>query len=147
MAKLNSKKLIPVAFIALGILFLSVSVYQLGFWVDGPGPGFFPTIVSAVMILSGIATFALSFKDDVKAKYHKDELLVILAGMGIFAGTFIIGFVPTVLVYLFLWLRIFEKLNWKVTLTIVAVSMFITMGVFGVWLGIQFPTGLLGSIL
>lgn len=147
MLKLNTKKMLPIVFVAFGALFLGVSLSQLGFWVDGPGPGFFPSIMASVMIVMGVVSFFLSLKDDTKAKFLKEELLVIYAGIGIFAGTFIIGFVPTLLVYLFLWLRIFEKVTWKVTAIIVAIAMFITMGVFGTWLGIQFPMGLLENLM
>ncbi len=147
MLTLNTKKILPLVFIALGALFMTVSLSQLGFWVDGPGPGFFPTIISAVMMVMGAVTFFMTLKDDTKAKFLKEELLVIYAGIGIFAGTFVIGFVPTILVYLFLWLRVFEKVSWKVTAIIVAIAMFITMGVFGTWLGIQFPMGLLENFV
>ncbi|SFN73956.1 tripartite tricarboxylate transporter TctB family protein [Proteiniclasticum ruminis] len=147
MLRLNTKKILPVVFIALGALFMGVSLSQLGFWVDGPGPGFFPSIISAVMMVMGVVTFFLTLKDDTKAKFLKEELLVIYAGIGIFAGTFVIGFVPTILVYLFLWLRVFEKISWKVSAVIVAIAMLITMGVFGTWLGIQFPMGLLENFV
>ena len=89
----------------------------------------------------------LSFKEIDDASYSKDELLVILAGIGIFGGTFIIGLVPTLVVFLFLWVRIFEKASWKVTLIIMAIAMFITVIVFGTWIGIQFPLGLFENIL
>lgn len=147
MLKLNTKKIIPLLFIALGALFAGIGFFQLGFWTDGPGPGFFPSIMAFVMILAGVVTFILSSKEGGKAVYIKDEFLVILAGVGIFAGSFIIGLVPTIIVYLFIWLRVFEKLGWKVTIIIMSIALFITIGVFGMWLGIQFPLGLFESIL
>lgn len=145
--KINTRKIIPLLFVALGALFAGIGFLKLGFWVDGPGPGFFPSIMAFVMILAGVSTFILSLKEEGKAAYLKDEFLVILAGIGIFAGTFIIGLVPTIIAYLFIWLRLFEKTSWKVTLIIMAIAMFITVGVFGMWLGIQFPMGLFESIL
>lgn len=147
MLQINSKKLTPILFIGLGAVFAFMGFTKLGFWADGPGPGFFPSIMALVMIAAGIATFFMSMKEETKAKYNREELYVILAGVGIFTGTFIIGFVPTVIVYLLIWLRLFEKSTWKVTLIIIGICMFITVGVFGIWLGIQFPMGLLENIL
>ena len=147
MLKSNTKKIIPLLFIALGALFALVGFFQLGFWVDGPGPGFFPSIMAIVMILAGIASFVLSLKEEGEAKYFRDEFMVILGGVGIFAGTFIIGLVPTIIVYLLIWLRVFEKISWKMTVIIMGIALFITIGVFGMWLGIQFPMGLLEYIV
>ncbi|HSL86697.1 MAG TPA: tripartite tricarboxylate transporter TctB family protein [Bacteroidales bacterium] len=147
MLKLNTKKIIPLLFIALGLLFALVGYFQLGFWTDGPGPGFFPSIMAMVMITAGVATFILSMKEEGQAVYIKDEFLVILAGVGIFVGTFIIGLVPTIIVYLLIWLRVFEKISWKLTAIIMSIALFITIGVFGMWLGIQFPMGLFELIL
>ena len=147
MLKLNTKKIIPLLFIALGLLFALVGYFQLGFWTDGPGPGFFPSIMAMVMITAGVATFILSMKEEGQAVYVRDEFLVILAGVGIFVGTFIIGLVPTIIVYLLIWLRVFEKISWKLTAIIMSIALFITIGVFGMWLGIQFPMGLFELIL
>ncbi len=147
MLKSNTKKIIPLLFVGLGAVFLLIGYFKLGFWTDGPEPGFFPSIMSVVMIMAGLASFVLSFKEKEDATYSKDELLVILAGIGIFGGTFIIGLVPTLVVFLFLWVRIFEKASWKVTLIIMAIAMFITVIVFGTWIGIQFPLGLFENIL
>ncbi len=147
MLKMNTKKVIPILFIALGAVFALVGYFQLGFWSDGPTPGFFPTIMAGVMILAGIATFILSFKEEGVAKYYKDEFMVILGGIGIFVGTFLIGLVPTIIVYLLIWLRLFEKISWKVTAIIMGIALGITIGVFGMWLGIQFPMGLLEYVI
>lgn len=147
MLQFNSKKIIPLLFIGLGALFAFIGFTELGFWAEGPGPGFFPSIMSLVMIAAGIATFFITFKEETKAKYNREEFYVIIAGLGIFAGTFIIGFIPTILVYLFIWLRLFEKISWKVTLIIMSICIFITVGVFGMWLGIQFPVGMFEYIL
>lgn len=147
MLTLNTKKIIPLLFIALGMLFVYIGFFKLGFWIDGPQPGFFPSIMAIVMIIAGVSSFILSFKEEGDAKYFKDEIIVILGGVGIFVGTFIIGLVPTLIVYLLVWLRIFEKTNWKTTIIIMAIALFITVGVFGQWLGIKFPMGLLELIL
>lgn len=147
MLKINGKKIIPLLLVVLGLLFAYVGIGQLGFWKDAPGPGFFPSIMGIVLAIIGTMTFIVSIKDKTKATYHKDEIMVILGGIGIFVGTFIIGLVPTIIVYLLLWLKIFEKLPWKTTFVIMGISLFITIGVFGTWLGIHFPLGLIENLM
>lgn len=149
MASIKTKQIIPLLLVGLGVVFAVIGFTQLGFWnsVDGPQPGFFPSIMAIVMVLSGIITFFQSLKDDNNVEYKLPELLVIGAGLVIFAATFIIGLVPTIILYIILWLKLFEKSSWKATLTVLAICAFITIVVFGMWLGIQFPMGILENIL
>ncbi|MDK2789002.1 MAG: hypothetical protein PWP07_2247, partial [Epulopiscium sp.] len=80
-------------------------------------------------------------------EYKPDEFLVIAGGIGIFVATFIIGLVPTIFLYVILWLKLVEKSSWKPILIVLAIVAFITIGVFGMWLGIQFPMGIFENIL
>lgn len=151
MKKFGTKQLVPVLGAAVGVVFAYLGFTQLGFWDttagDGPMPGFFPSIMAIVLILSSVLSFLQSFKEEEKAKYNKEELLVIGGGAAIFAGTFIIGLLPMCYLFVVLWLKLFEKETWKNTLTVLAVIMAITLGVFYFWLGIQFPMGLLENFL
>ncbi|MDD2973003.1 MAG: tripartite tricarboxylate transporter TctB family protein [Lachnospiraceae bacterium] len=149
MKKIGSKQLIPVLMAAVALVFGLVGVFQLGFWdaASGPMPGFFPSIMAVVMFFTSILAFAQSFKETEKAEYNKFELLVIAAGAGIILATFIIGLVPACFVFVLLWLRILEKAPWKDVIIILLVIAFIVIGVFGMWLGIQFPMGLFEYIL
>ena len=88
-----------------------------------------------------------SFKDTKAAEYNGPELLVVAGGIGIFVSTFIIGLVPTIFLYIILWLKLYEKAPWKPTLVVLGVAAAITIGVFGMWLGIQFPMGVFENIL
>lgn len=149
MKEINTKRIVPVLFIIMGLIFASVGFTQLGFWSseDGPMAGFFPAIMSIVMVLTAVVSFIQSFKENTKVNYKQDELLVIAGGIGIFASSLIIGLVPTVLIYVIIWLKLVEKTNWKTTLIILTVAAFITVGVFGMWLGVQFPMGIFENIL
>lgn len=149
MTSLKTKRLVPLIFVVMGLVFAILGFTQLGFWksVDGPQPGFFPSIMAMVMVLTGIIAFIQSFKETKAAEYKFDEFLVIAAGIGIFVATFIIGLVPTIIVYIILWLKFFEKCSWKSTLIVLAIALFISVGVFGMWLGIKFPMGIFGNIL
>lgn len=99
------------------------------------------------MFLTSILAFIQSFKEDRTVKYERQELLVIASGAGIILATFLIGLVGSCFLYIILWLKVFEKASWKDTLIILAVVAFIVIGVFGLWLGIQFPLGLMEYIL
>lgn len=149
MKGVNTRWIVPVIFIVMGLVFAIIGFTQLGFWhsVDGPMPGFFPSIMAIVMVATSIIAFLQSFKNKEKVDYKKDELLVIAGGIGIFVATFIIGLVPTIFLYVILWLKLIEKTSWKITLIILVVVAFITIGVFGMWLGVQFPMGLFESLV
>ena len=151
MKKFGTKQLVPVMGAVMGAVFAYLGFTQLGFWDttagDGPMPGFFPSIMAIVLILSSILSLIQSFKEEEKAKYNKEELLVIMGGAAIFAGTFIIGLLHMCYLFVVLWLKLFEKETWKNTLIVLVVIAAITIGVFYLWLGIQFPMGLLENFL
>jgi small-conductance mechanosensitive channel len=144
-----TKRILPLIFVVMGLIFAVLGFTQFGFWSDanGPMPGFFPSIMAIVMVLSGIASFIQSLKDTEAVEYKPDEFLVIAGGIGIFVATFIIGLVPTIFLYVILWLKLVEKSSWKPILIVLAIVAFITIGVFGMWLGIQFPMGIFENIL
>ena len=149
MKKTSSKQMIPIAMAIIAVVFGAIGVLQLGFWdaVNGPQPGFFPSIMAVVMLLTSILAFIQSFKETEKAEYNKNELLVIAAGAGIILATFIIGLVASCYVFVILWLKVFEKAPWKDIIIILIVISIIVIGVFGMWLGIQFPMGLFEYIM
>ena len=149
MKKINMKQVMPLILAAVAIIFVYIGVTQLGFWhaVDGPQPGFFPTIMAIVMFLTSILSFIQSLKETERPKYHRDEFLLIAAVVGIIAATFIIGLLPSCLLYVIIWLKVFEKCSWKSTFTVTAVMAVIVIGVFQLWLGIQFPIGIFEEIL
>ena len=73
--------------------------------------------------------------------------MMIAGGAAIYVGSFIIGLLPMCYLFVVLWLKLFEKENWKNTLIVLVVIAAITIGVFYIWLGIQFPLGLFENIL
>lgn len=149
MKRIHSKQIIPIITAIIAIVFLTVGITQLGFWDahEGPKPGFFPSIIATVMLLTSILAFFQSLKDTVKADYNKHEFLVIAAGAGVIAASFLIGLVPSCLLFVVLWLKIFEKESWKITLIVLAVISAIVIGVFVLWLGIQFPMGVFENFM
>lgn len=149
MKKVTIRQLLPIIMALFGSIFAIVGFFQLGFWnkVDGPMPGFFPSIMAIVMVVTSILALFQSWKEDKKTEYKKEEILVIAAGVGIFAVTFLIGLLPTIFLYVVLWLKLFEKESWKNTLIVLGVAAAISIGVFYIWLGVQFPLGLFEYIM
>lgn len=141
---MNTKRIIPIVTGIIGLIFMTIGVTQLGFWHsgDGPMPGFFPAIMAGVMLIISIFAFFQSLKDSKKPEYKREEILVILVGISIFAASFIVGLIPTCLLFVVSWLKWFEKESWKNIAIVTGIVAAIAIGVFGMWLGVQFPMGI-----
>lgn len=149
MKKLTIRQLLPILMIFGGIIFGGVGFLRLGFWnkIDGPMPGFFPTIMAIVIIAMSFLDFLQSLKETKKTIYKKEEVLVIMAGIGIFIFTFLIGLIPTIFIYVVIWLRFFERENWRNICIVLFVVGIISIGIFKIWLGISFPIGMFKYIV
>ncbi len=146
---LNLRVLIPLATIIVSLVFIVVGLKDYGFWNAQPTPGFFPIIIAVVLLASSIACFfqVASDKDGADVKYNCNELMVMLGAAGIILCTFLIGLLPSCLIYILLWLKLVEHAPWKVVIVIEVIIAAIILGVFTAWLQIRFPVGLLGSLL
>ena len=102
-----------------------------------------------VLLASSIACFVqiARDKDSDEVKYNRNELMVMLGAAGIILGTFLIGLVPSCLIYIFLWLKLVERAPWKVIIIIEIIMAAIILGVFTGWLQIRFPMGLLCDLI
>ena len=145
----NLRTVIPLATIIVSLVFIVVGLKNYGFWRAQPTPGFFPIIIAVVLLASSIACFVqiARDKDSDEVKYNRNELMVMLGAAGIILGTFLIGLVPSCLIYIFLWLKLVERAPWKVIIIIEIIMAAIILGVFTGWLQIRFPMGLLGDLI
>jgi len=136
---------IPLATIVFSLVFIIVGLKDYGFWKGQPTPGFFPIIIAVVLLVSSIACFLQIARDTDSGtvRYNRNELMVMLGAAGIILCTFVIGLVPSCLIYIFLWLKFVERASWKVILVIELIMAAIILGVFTFWLQIRFPMGLL----
>lgn len=139
----NSRAVIPLVTAVIAVIFIYVGLTQYGFWNSQPQPGFFPIIIAVALLATSTICLVQTLMDAKSGavKYNKNELLVIVGGAGIIAGTFIIGLIASCLLYLFLWLRFVERAPWKHVLIIELVVGGI-ISVFVFWLQVQFPMGL-----
>lgn len=147
--KFNLRTIIPLATAIIALVFIVVGLKDYGFWKNQPTPGFFPIIIAVVLLASSIACFVqiARDKDSEEVKYNRNELMVMLGAAGIILCTFLIGLVPSCLIYIFLWLKFVEHASWKVIIIIEIIMAAIILGVFTAWLQIRFPMGLLGDMI
>ncbi len=145
----NAQAVIPLITGVVALVFLVTGFVNYGFWSDQPTPGFFPIIIAVVLLASSIACFIQIARDknSSEVKYNRNELMVMLGAAGIILCTFLIGLVPSCLIYIFLWLKFVEHAPWKVIVTIEIIMAAIILGVFTAWLQIRFPVGLLGDMI
>ena len=143
--RFNLRTVIPLATIVVSLVFIIVGLKDYGFWKGQPTPGFFPIIIAVVLLASSIACFLqiARDKDSGTVRYNRNELMVMLGAAGIILCTFVIGLVPSCLIYIFLWLKFVEHASWKVIVIIELIMAAIILGVFTFWLQIRFPMGLL----
>ncbi len=144
MKKIGSKQLIPLATALIGVVFAVIGFTQLGFWDKEPKPGFFPSIIAIVLVIASIAAFFQTLKEEEQPNYNKNELMVIWGGLSLIAGTFLVGLIPMVFLYVLFWLKVIEKgTPWKDIIIIELIVAVIVLGVFAGWLQVQFPWGML----
>ncbi len=141
--RFGSKQIIPLAAAAVAGVFIYLGLTEYHFWdpLKGPRPGFFPVIIGVALLAASVLAFALSFREEAP-EWPAKNWLVPLSVIAIMGATFLIGLLPSIAVYLIVWLRWFEKYSWKTTLIAFAVTMAIVMGAFVLWLGVPFPHGL-----
>lgn len=147
--KFPSQLLIPAATTILSLVFIVVGLKKYGFWDKQPTPGFFPIIIAVVLLASSLLSIVqiLRDKDRKEIQYNRNELMVILGGGAVILCTYLIGLVPSCLIFIFAWLKFVEHASWKVILVIEIVVAAIILGVFSGWLKVRFPVGLLGELI
>ncbi len=135
--------MIPLATALIGVVFAVIGFTQLGFWDKEPQPGFFPSIIAIVLVIASIAAFFQTLREEEQPNYNKNELLVIVGGLSLIAGTFLVGLIPMVFLYVLFWLKVIEKgTPWKDIIIIELIVAVIVLGVFAGWLQVQFPWGM-----
>ena len=147
-AKFNSRALIPIATAIIAAIFIGVGLKDFGFWDNQPTAAFFPIIIAVVLLATSILCLVQVLRGKEPAPvYNKNELMVILGGGGIIIGCYVIGLILSCLLYLFLWLKVIEKASWKAIIIIEVFMAALILGVFVLWMQVQFPMGLLANLM
>ena len=147
--KIPTKVIVPVVNCAIGILFASIAFGQYGFWDSvamKPTKGFFPGIISIGLIALSVLAFINGLKSPT-AEFRLINWYVPLAVLLIIAATYVIGMIPSLLIFVLLWLKVYEKQSWSTTIIALLIVSFIVIGCFRIWLDIQFPIGFIGELI
>lgn len=147
--KIPTKVIVPVVTCAIGILFASIAFGQYGFWDSvamKPTKGFFPGIISIGLIALSVLAFINGLKSPT-AEFRLINWYVPLAVLLIIAATYVIGMIPSLLIFVLLWLKVYEKQSWTTTIIALLIVSFILIGCFRIWLDIQFPIGFIGELI
>lgn len=147
--KIPTKVIVPVVTCAIGILFASIAFGQYGFWDSvamKPTKGFFSGIISIGLIALSVLAFINGLKSPT-AEFRLINWYVPLAVLLIIAATYVIGMIPSLLIFVLLWLKVYEKQSWSTTIIALLIVSFIVIGCFRIWLDIQFPIGFIGELI
>ncbi len=141
-------QVIPIVGIIISLVFMYLGLTKYGFWDEfkGPKPGFFPTIISVLMLLASSLSLVFSFKEKT-VDWPLENWILPLSVLGVLLATFVIGLLPSLAIFVILWLKKFEKCTWKTTLTVFAIIAAIVVGAFVLWLGVPFPKGIILTLI
>lgn len=111
-----------------------------------PTKGFFPGIISIGLIALSILAFINGLKSPM-AEFKLINWYIPIAVLLIIGSTFVIGMIPSLLIFVFLWLKVYEKQSWLTTIISLLIVAFIVIGCFRIWLDIQFPVGIIYELI
>ena len=141
---MKTKTIVPLVSLALGVIWVFYGLANHGFWhpVRGPVAGFVPILVAATLAAISIIGLIQSFKE----KDEPDRIenwTIVLAAASVLVMTFLFGMIVSLMAFVFVWLKIYEKASWKHTITIMVIAFSIVFGAFVVWLRVPFPKGII----
>lgn len=137
-------QIIPVIAAIIAVVFVWLGLTKYGFWhaQQGPMSGFYPTVIGIGLFIMSIVGFVFSFKDKAPL-FPIENWMAVISALAIIVATFFIGLIPSVGLYVIVWLRWYEKSSWKTTLITFAFIMAIVIGCFVLWLQVPFPRGMI----
>ncbi len=127
----------------IGAVWVYMGVFEYGFWTDKtPGGGFIPVLFGGLTV---ILCLVFLFRGQSKAvTINKHIWLPVLAVAAAMACISVLGMIATLLIMVFAWLRFYEKYTAVRAGIISGIVVAFVFGVFGMWLQVPFPAGLIG---
>lgn len=153
---LTHYRLGSIIWLAVGI-YAAISAYRLGFGsFTQPGPGFiFVLMALLLMVLSAIDLGATLIRKEKAGEENPDDILwsgvrwqkvlLLIVGLSVYISVFnFLGFLfSTFLLMLFLF-KVDEPTRWWVAILESFITILFSYGLFGLWLKVSFPQGILG---
>ncbi len=146
--KLTVKNLVLIGFILLGAYWCVTSI-GIGLWVrKGPGGGFMPLLAGSLCILFSAIILFQDWRKQAseEARFKLAALIPIGALLGVILLSYLIGVTLSIVLFIFLWLRYFEKLPLRSSLSVSIIWPATLYAVFVLWLQTPLPKGLLGLL-
>lgn len=108
--------------------------------LTNPGPGLWPTVVSVLLVATGVVVIVRA-KNDTEA-FTKGAAVVVIGAVSLAVAAFLfelVGFeIPTVLL-LVLWLTVFGRESWRISVIVSVLATAAAYVVFIVGLGVPLP--------
>ena len=146
MKQFNSRAVFPLVTFAVGVLWLVLGITHYGYWLNGRAlSGFFPTLIGGGLAMMSVMAFLAELKEG-KPSFMIIYIHPVLAALGMVVMALIAGFFTALAIYLFSWLKWYEKYSVKLSLLTTALTTAATFGVFYMWLRVPFPQGFLFNL-
>lgn len=143
----NSRVVLPAASACIGILWVVVGLTKYGWYVDEkPASGFFPILIGGLLALIGFLA-VLSERKQSAPSFISAYIHPLLAAVSVVIFALAIGFFPALTLYVFGWLRWYEKYSLRFSLVVTAITIALMYGIFSMWLRVPFPAGQLIEII
>ena len=135
--------IVPILCSAISIFWLIHGLNNYAFWdiYDGPRSAFLPSVIAALLLGSSILSVFIFLKKKEEITECWENWTILLAGFILFGLVFIIGMIPALLLFVLLWLKVYEKASWKHTIIVLCITFSISHFIFSVWLGTVYPRG------
>jgi Tripartite tricarboxylate transporter TctB family len=158
MSRLGGTRLATLGLLAAALIGLWQSLRLDSWGFDGPGPGFFPTLVAGVCVVLAVIVFVAPGRAGVTEEGDTDEgpkessatvatgrdhtFILYVAAFGLLAlGTAFAGFFVTTVAVTVLIMRFAERRSWKASLSYGVICAAIGLVCFGWLLRVDLPEG------
>lgn len=142
------QQLLPILFIGISIVWIYKGVTEFGLInpLRGGTAATLPVLCAAIMLVASIISLVLSFKEKAPKLTGMCFVFLLLCAL-VVAASYLLGLLPALLIFVFIWVKFVEKDSWKGTLTFMLIMVLIGYGLFDQLLQVPFPQGILGNLL
>ena len=141
MRSFNSRILLPIVTTIIGVGWVYIGLRYHGWWIEGrAASGFFPTLVGGLLAAVSVMALISELKEE-PPEFWVSHLHPLLAAVAVVVAALLIGFFPALTLYVFGWLKLYEKYSWRLSLGVTAVTTAGMYGIFSMWLRVPFPQG------
>lgn len=140
-------KVVPIFSVIVGIYWI-IKGKSYGIWVkNGPGGGLLPILAGVILLICGAIATYREFQTKPSFKFNVKAFLPIACVLLISIFSYVIGLMLAIGLFIFLWLRFYEKFNSKYSFLVCLCTILTIYLVFDYWLKVPVPLGILERFL